>query len=163
MMRTVLFRAVKNSIFIAAIVTVASAAYGQKIKLSGVVYDPHGSLVVGATVSATNSKGKLVSVNSGRLGSYQLELEPGIYAIDVASDGFLTIKYKEFLVVNSTNGTMSMDFVLFGGKYHEPCGFSGADCLPAKSLIRFYKVEYTPKLKEIVEEFSPDIKKTREQ
>jgi hypothetical protein len=81
----------------------------------------------------------------------------------VASDGFLTIKYKEFLVVNSTNGTMSMDFVLFGGKYHEPCGFSGADCLPAKSLIRFYKVEYTPKLKEIVEEFSPDIKKTREQ
>lgn len=128
-------------------------AFGQEVNLTGTVYDPSGSVVAGAQIKAIDEKGHSLSATSDFEGSFLLKLVPGIYAIDVSAPGFLTIKYNEYLVVNSTKGKMTMDFVMFGGKYHEPCGVGGADCLPSKSLIKEYQVNYSPKLKEIRSEF----------
>ena len=128
-------------------------AFGQEVELSGTIYDPNGAVVASAQIRAIDEKGHTVSAKSDFEGSFVLKLVPGIYALDVSAPGFLTIKYNEYLVVNSTKGKMTMDFVMFGGKYHEPCGVSGSDCLPKKSLIREYQIGYSPKLKEIRDEF----------
>lgn len=130
------------------------SAFGQAVKLTGTIFDPNGALVVNGQISAVDEKGRATSAQTNSEGRFNLDLAPGLYSLDVAAPGFLTIKHKEFLVVNATTGRMSSDFVLFAGKYHEPCGYSGADCLPAKSLIRSYEVRYSPRLKEIVEEFT---------
>ena len=135
----------------------SSFAFGQDVKLTGIVYDPQGAIVAGAQIKVVDEKGHSTLGSSDLEGSFLLKLVPGIYAIDVSAPGFLTIKYNEYLVVNSAKG-MAMDFVIFGGKYHEPCGVSGADCLPAKALIKSYQINYSPKLKEIRDEFSPETK-----
>lgn len=131
-------------------------AFGQEVNLTGTVYDPSGSVVAGAHIKAIDEKGHSLSATSDFEGSFLLKLVPGIYAIDVSAPGFLTIKYNEFLVVNSTKGKMIMDFVMFGGKYQEPCGVSGADCLPKNALINEYQVNYSPRPKEIWSEFGQE-------
>ncbi|MEP7213202.1 MAG: carboxypeptidase-like regulatory domain-containing protein [Acidobacteriota bacterium] len=130
-------------------------ALSQNIKLAGTVFDPNGAVIVDGQIKAVDEKNRSVVGKSGPEGLFEISLVPGIYAIEVSSPGFLTLKYSEFLVVNAWSGKMAIDFVLFGGKYHEPCGFSGSECLPAKSLIRSYEVKYSPKLKDIRDEFAP--------
>jgi hypothetical protein len=130
------------------------SVFGQTVKLTGTIFDPNGALVINGQISAVDGKGRTISAQTNSEGQFNLDLAPGIYSLDIAAPGFLTIKHKEFLVVNTTTGRMSSDFVLFAGKYHEPCGYSGADCLPAKSLIRSCEVRYSPKLREILEEFT---------
>jgi len=128
----------------------------QNIKFTGTVYDSNGAVVPGAKINATHEKGPKFTGSSNNEGEFVIPVVPGIYALDVSAPGFLSIKYDEYFVVNSTNGKMKMDFVLFGSKYHEPCGYSGADCLPTKLRIKSVKVEYSPKLKEIRDDFSPE-------
>lgn len=130
-------------------------ALSQNIKLTGTMFDPNGALIANGQIRAVDEKGHSVAGSSSTEGGFEINLIPGIYSVEVSAPGFLTIKHSEFLIVNSTTGKMMMDFVLFGGKYHEPCGYSGADCLPAKSLIRSYEVNYSPKLKDIRDEFAP--------
>jgi Carboxypeptidase regulatory-like domain len=90
------------------------------------IYDPNGASVAGAKIQAKfETGGGFTFVLSNNDGSFSIDLVPGIYAIDVSRPGFITINYSEFLVVNSSNKKMSIDFVMFGGKYHEPCGYSG--------------------------------------
>jgi hypothetical protein len=135
-------------------------AAAQKISFSGTVFDYNGALVPGAKVTATADKSNIQSVGiSNDQGQFQLELEHGMYAIEVTRTGFLTIKYSEFLIVNSASG-MKMDFVMFGARYHEPCGVSGGDCLPARMLIRDFSVKYSPNLKQLIEDFS-DLNKNK--
>ncbi len=130
----------------------------QTVKFFGTTFDPNGALVVKATITATDEKKRSVSSYSNEEGQFEINLAPGIHAVDVSAIGFLAIKLKEFFVVDSTTGKMSMDFVLFGAKYHEPCGVSGADCLPSKSLIRSYEITHSPKLRELRDEFAPNKK-----
>ena len=137
------------------VVVVSFCASAQSIRLTGTVFDPNGAVVTNAQIKAVDEKGRSISGSSNTDGSFEINLIPGLYAIDVSSPGFLTIRYNEFLVVNSTMGKMTMDFVLFGSKFHEPCGYSGADCLPGKSLIKSYEVRYSPRLKDIRDEFAP--------
>lgn len=132
-----------------------SHAFSQEIKLSGTMFDSNGAVIVKGQIRAVTEKGQATIGFSNMDGFFEIDLAPGLYSIEVSGKGFLTIKYGEFLVVNSTTGKMMMDFVLFGSKYHEPCGYSGADCLPAKSLIRSYEIKYSPKLKDIRDEFAP--------
>lgn len=127
---------------------------GQTIKLTGSIFDPTGAVVVNGQVKAFDQKGRPTSANSNSEGEFELALAPGIYALEVGATGYLTVKHKEFLIVNSFTRKMSFDFVLFGAKWHEPCGYSGANCLPAKSLIRGYEVKYSPTLTEIWKEFT---------
>lgn len=135
---------------------------GQTVRLTGSIFDPNGAVVVNGEVKAVDQKGRATSANSNAEGEFLLILAPGIYALEVAAIGFLTVKHKEFLIVNSTTGKMSFDFVLFGSKYHEPCGYSGANCLPSKSLIRGYEVRHSPSLTEIWKEFTDFPKSSKE-
>lgn len=130
-------------------------SFAQSISLTGTFFAPDGSLVTNGEIKATDEKRNAVIAASNREGRFDIKLSPGIYSLEISAPGFLTIKHTEFLVVNSTTSRMVTDFVLFGAKYHEPCGYSGADCLPAKSLIRSYEIKYSPKLKDIREEFAP--------
>jgi len=84
---------------------------------------------------------------------FGLDLKPGLYSLEISGSGFLTIKYPEYLIVNSSTG-MKMDFVMFGARFHEPCGVSGADCLPARMLIQEFAIKYSPELKQIRKDFS---------
>ena len=145
-------------IFACSLVSVA-----QTIKLTGTMFDPNGAVIVNGQITAIDDKTRSVQGKSDSYGRFEIDLAPGIYAINVSATGFITLMYSEFLVVNATTGKMAIDFVLFGGKYHEPCGYSGADCLPAKSLIRSYEVKYSPKLKDIRSEFAPEEKKPGKQ
>lgn len=108
-----------------------------------------GAVVPGARISSIDERGKSLFATSDANGTYGLGLVPGIYSISVATPGFLTIKDGQFFVVKSTLGKMSLDFVMFGAKYHEPCGYSGAACLPAEALIKSYEIVYSPKLREL--------------
>ena len=132
-------------------------ASGQRVRFSGAIFDSTGAVVVSATIEARSEKGQHTAAKSNGEGKFEIELQPGLYEIDVSAPGFLTVQYSEYLVVISPSG-MKMDFVMFGGKWHEPCGYSGADCLPARSLIKSYQIKYTPKLQEIRDEFSPETK-----
>lgn len=131
------------------------SSFAQNIIVTGTLFDPNGAVVTSGQIKAVDEKGTALIGAANSEGLFEVKLIPGIYALEVSAPGFITIKQTEFLVVNSGTGKMAMDFVLFGGKYHEPCGYSGADCLPAKSLIRSYEIKYSPKLKDIRDEFAP--------
>ncbi|MFT3744852.1 MAG: carboxypeptidase-like regulatory domain-containing protein [Pyrinomonadaceae bacterium] len=130
------------------------SSFGQSVTLAGTIFDPSGALVTNGQIKAVDEKGSVVTGASNSEGRFEIKLVPGIYSLEISAPGFLTIKNTEFLVVNSRTGMVS-DFVLFGGKYHEPCGYGGDNCLPAKSLIQSYEVRYSPKLKDIRDEFAP--------
>ena len=125
----------------------------QNIRFVGSVYDPNGAIVIGARIEARSETSKVLHTVSNNDGKFELELPTGLYALIVSATGFLTIKYNEYLVVNTFDRKMTMDFVMFGSLWHEPCGVSGGDCLPEELLIKDYKVEYSPKLKDIKKRF----------
>jgi len=129
--------------------TFVSGVFGQSTKLSGVIYDPAGAVVVGAEVKVINAAGKAHVAKSNSEGAYSLELHPGVHSINVSQSGFITLRIEEYLVVRSTFGKMNYDFVLFGSRNHEPCGYSGADCLSKKDLVDKITVTPSPSLKKI--------------
>ena len=131
------------------------SSFAQSIRVTGTMFDPSGALVPNAQIKAVDEKGHSLVGASNSEGQFEIKLLPGLYSLEVSGAGFLTIKHPEFFVINSATGKMAIDFVLFGGKYHEPRGYSGADRLPERSLIRSYEVSYSPKLKEIRDEFAP--------
>ena len=144
--------------FVGLLTSVSSA---QKVKFSGTLFDHNGAVIVKGRVAAKSDKTKSVSVStSDDDGRFQMELEPGLYSLAVEGTGFLAIMHPEYLVVNSPTG-MKMDFVMFGSRNHEPCGYSGADCLPARMLIKEFSVRYSPNLKEIIEDFTDLNKKEK--
>ena len=149
-------RGMQMKYFGAVIFVFVFALYGfsQDLKVTGTIFDPNGALVTNAQIRAVDEKNRSKTGSSNSEGIFEIQLVPGIYAIYVTSPGFLTIKLTEFLVVNSTTGKMTIDFVMIGRKSHEPCGYSGADCLPAKKLIRSYEIKYLPKLRNIRDEFA---------
>jgi hypothetical protein len=145
--------------FVGFLTAVSSA---QKVKFSGTLFDYNGAVIVKGTVAARSDQTKSATVStSDDDGRFQMDLEPGLYSLEVEGTGFLAIKYPEYLVVNSPTG-MKMDFVMFGSRYHEPCGYSGTDCSPAGMLIKEFSVKYSPNLKQIVEDFRDLNKKEKD-
>ena len=102
---------------------------GQNIKLSGTVYDPNGAVVPRANVKVTDKSGHRFKAITNDEGSFLLALIPGLYTIEIERPGFTKLIYKEYRIVDSTFGKMNIDFVIFGSSDHEPCGYTGADCL----------------------------------
>ena len=107
----------------------ATLVHGQEIKLTGIIYDPNGAVVSLADVKAIDKEGRSFRAKSNNEGSFLLELVPDLYTIEIDASGFRKLKYQEFRVVKSTFGKMNIDFVIFGSTDHEPCGYSGGDCL----------------------------------
>lgn len=127
----------------------------SKIVLTGNVFDPNGALVPGAQIRATGASGAITSTDSSASGIFSLPIAPGLYRLQITKSGFISANFPEFLVVNSGTGKMSMDIVLFPGLSHSPCGYSGADCLPANLLIESYEIRYVPSLRRLITDFGP--------
>jgi hypothetical protein len=67
----------------------SSAARSSPGSLRGVIKDPSGAVVTGATVTATDADGKSVTTRSAKDGSYQLaNLAPSNYTLTVNAKGF---------------------------------------------------------------------------
>jgi hypothetical protein len=152
---------------VTVIITSVCLTFGQndplpisKIRLAGTVFDANGSVVGNAEVKATDSSETEKVVKSGRDGTFELELVPGIYSLEVSQAGFLTLKYPEFMVVNATTGRVSIDFIMFPGLHHSPCGYSGADCLPERLMIEKYEIKFSPSLHRLNKDFGSTEKRT---
>lgn len=128
---------------------------GGKIVLTGNVFDPNGALIPGVQIRASGPSGNVTSTDSSASGIFSLPIAPGLYRLQITKSGFISANFPEFLVVNSSTGKMSMDIVLFPGLSHSPCGYSGADCLPANLLIESYEIRYVPGLKRLTTDFGP--------
>ncbi len=82
------------------------------ITLSGVVYDPLGSLVVKAKVTAKTKNDRLIETTTNDDGIFELRLLSETYQIEVESPGFKISKLPNYKVVNTTYGKMNQDIVL---------------------------------------------------
>jgi catecholate siderophore receptor len=78
------------SLFLTAAALVAHAsALGSKITLQGKVLDPARAPIAGATVKAIpDGRPSGPSVVTDQAGEFSLSLEPGVYAVTVAAEGF---------------------------------------------------------------------------
>lgn len=92
----------------------------QKIKLTGVVYDHQGSIIIGAKVKAFNKKGEIVENVTDENGIYLLNLSPDFYTIEFEKAGFKKLFVQNYQLVNSTYGKVNYDLVLEVGGTSSP-------------------------------------------
>lgn len=105
----------------------------KTITLTGAVYDWNGAVVVNAKIVAyRRDNNAQFESKTNDSGIYEIELPFAVYKIEINSAGFRTSKIENYRIVDSTYGKMSMDLVLNvdTDNKHEPCGYSGANCLP---------------------------------
>src|SRR5262245_60547144 len=94
----------------------ASLAFGQASSLSGMVFDPQGSAVVGATITVTNvaTNAARVTVSSDE-GTYQIpQLAPGTYRIRAEAKGFAVIVVEPVHLLVSTPVALHIRFPQVG-------------------------------------------------
>ncbi len=91
-----------------------SSQFGEpKMILTGVVYDVNGAVIVNGTmVIAYDGNGKKYESVTNDEGVYKLELPLAAYKIKVSAPGFCPKQVEDFIIVDSTHGKMSLDFVL---------------------------------------------------
>jgi hypothetical protein len=94
--------------------------------VAGIVTDPQGRVVAGATVELTNAAtGQLRSTSSASSGEYQFPLvAPGSYTVQVAAKGFKSIVEKNVQVL--VNGTSREDAQLAVGAASESVTITSA-------------------------------------
>ncbi len=108
--------------------------------LTGTVYDAQGALI--PKVKAINEKGKVFETETNDEGIYSLNLpfndftkisskqfKISKYEIVVECGGFEKNILKDFKFISAYPNEMILDVSLDGAN-PEPCGYSGADCLP---------------------------------
>jgi hypothetical protein len=91
----------------------ASIAFGQAtavVQIAGVVTDPNGAAVPGATVRAIQTETNFVrATTSGADGSYALRnLPTGPYRLEVTADGFKTFNQKGIVLEVNNNPTVNV-------------------------------------------------------
>ena len=111
-----------------------SAVYGQNRKslhyddetmtLTGTVYDVNGAVIVsGVRVVAYSLEGNEYAAPTNNEGIYTIHLPFSTYKVEAWAPGFCRTQIERFTVVNSTNGKMSLDFVLNVAGAEQPgCG-----------------------------------------
>jgi hypothetical protein len=91
-----------------------STFFGQKAtgNLRGVVADPTGAIIPGASVVLTGN-GKTVSTTSGGTGYYHFNgLTPGQYTIDTSIQGFTPFESKAVVVAPGTTQTFNISMTI---------------------------------------------------
>ncbi|HZH35193.1 MAG TPA: carboxypeptidase-like regulatory domain-containing protein, partial [Pyrinomonadaceae bacterium] len=91
---------------------------------------------VGAKLTAKNKSGEIFHAQTDEDGNYIFKLLPGVYEIEAEYRGFKKQIIKRFLLVNSTYGKISRDFVLESENSSE-CEPAG--CLPDLQTIELAK------------------------
>jgi Carboxypeptidase regulatory-like domain len=111
-------------LFLLAVVTTASFAQNATTSLRGIVKDPSGAVVPGATITLSDSAtGYKASATSGATGEYQLQqIPPAKYTITVSASGFADqSKFAELLV----NQPATVDFTMSVQASQEVINVSG--------------------------------------
>jgi hypothetical protein len=111
-------------LFLLAVVTTASFAQNATTSLRGIVKDPSGAVVPGATITLSDSAtGYKTSATSGASGEYQLtQIPPAKYTITVSASGFGNqSKFAELLV----NQPATVDFTMSVQASQEVINVSG--------------------------------------
>ena len=80
----------------------AAGVQAGKTRLHGVVTDPDGALIPGATIVLTGS-GPEVKVMSGSDGSYSVAVTPGTYVVAISMPGFATFT-STGVAIGAVNG-----------------------------------------------------------
>ena len=95
----------------------AMVGFAQNASISGLVTDPQGGAIPGATVTVTNkSTNASRTVTSSSDGSYQIpQVVPGTYRIRAESKGFASIVNDEVQLLVSTPLTFNLQFKQVGG------------------------------------------------
>jgi hypothetical protein len=121
-------RAVSVSFILMAVLLAAPLAVAQTTNASivGIVTDPSGGAVPGATITVTNAATKVSrSVTTNEVGAYTVvPLIPGRYEIKASSTGFRTRVQPE--VVLETGAVVKVDFQLDIGAITESVEVTGA-------------------------------------
>lgn len=113
------------SILLLGAVSVFSQTSNASLK--GTVYDANGAVIVGATVSASDENGKIISTRTNNRGDYEMVLPVKVYdqshnyriakyQISVTADGFEKTIVSDFKVVS---GNMSLDIALDVMIFHD--------------------------------------------
>jgi hypothetical protein len=99
--RSVLFRALVTTVL--ALLVFAAGAYAQgdaRATLTGIVTDPSGAAIPGATVRAVNiANNAIKEAQTTAAGVYTIPyLDPGVYTIEVTATGFQTLKREQIVL-----------------------------------------------------------------
>lgn len=106
----------KTALAVAVLITAATVASAQNTSVSGIVTDPQGKAVAGATVTITNIVSKAArSVTSTSDGTYQFsQVAPGTYQVRAEGRGFKSIAVNDVQVLVSTPLTLNITFSELG-------------------------------------------------
>jgi hypothetical protein len=85
----------------------AAGVQAGMTRVHGIVTDPDGALIPGATVLLTPSSGRPVTVKSGSDGSYSAAVMPGTYTVVVTMPGFATFTAPGVAI--AATGGMTLD------------------------------------------------------
>ena len=88
-------------LWLPALVSAQSVVTGG---LTGIVTDPSGSIIVGATVNLKNqSTGEVLTATTGSTGAYQFTLlKPGMYVVSVSQSGFKQVSETVEVLLGQT-------------------------------------------------------------
>src|SRR5215813_1647217 len=93
----------RTIVFVACVLFVATAAHAQyRASIQGLVTDPQGEAIVGATVTLTNEEtGQKSTTSSGEGGVFNFNgLPPSKFTITVEKQGFKSKTVKNFGVIS---------------------------------------------------------------
>ncbi|HUO14254.1 MAG TPA: carboxypeptidase-like regulatory domain-containing protein, partial [Verrucomicrobiae bacterium] len=92
----------------------------------GIVSDPSGAVVSGASIKATNkATGEIRTANSGARGNYSLQLlPPGTYTLEVTKPGFKNSNYQNITV--TVTETQNLNVKLEVGSITQTVDVTGA-------------------------------------
>lgn len=118
------------------------AIYGKRwddyAVLGGVVYDSSGAVIENAQISFRNSENKETLIRTDKEGSYKIELENGIYSIEINAVGFKPFKIEKYKANGTRNG-LKFDVVLEVKSCDDPtviCHNLTADPIKTNKIIK---------------------------
>lgn len=131
----------RNLYVLLLILAFSAFASGQRSVLTGRLYDAYGAVIPRASITATDTDGKVFETKVSDDGRYELTLPYSPYSAtgpyrmiryrisaDARTMGFKVVAIKDFAFVPAFGGKMYLDFAM-DVIDPEPCGIAG-DCGP---------------------------------
>ncbi len=106
----------RNSLGVLLLTLTSVLAFGQTSSLSGLVVDPQGNAIAGATITVINKvTGASRTTVSSKDGTYQIpQLPPGLYRVRAEAQGFVTLVQEELQILVNTPLTLNLAFTQVG-------------------------------------------------
>src|SRR5215510_3944290 len=112
--RSIMFQRAAINLFLLLLVVIPLFAQTPSGEISGVVYDPNGSVVVGVKVTLTNAATNAVrEVVTNESGLYAIPaIPPGVYTLKVEKTGFRAIERKNIEVLVGSSNRIDLNLEL---------------------------------------------------